>query len=233
MDQINDSTRDAATFAARSVALGRKSFGFSQPVLGVQMMDGNHRRTMSDQDSDLSLSGTTSPQKSAAEASTSDRTYHQNGAAPQPRSVSLPTPMHRSMPNGHEERPPPVPPKVPQAKYDGLPRPTNSPLQYHQTRIPPNATYQQHRVSSSEFRSQTLPSRKFVTPSSSPTTPPSSRVSVVRSPPIPPPFPNTPMSTPTSTPRTNAQITEQSLARDRSLHLRLASLPPPMMAPRL
>lgn len=230
MDQINDSTRDAATFAARSVALGRKSFGFSQPVLGVQTMDGIHRRTMSDQDSDMSLSGTTSPQSSAAEPSTSDRSSHHNGATPQPRSVSLPNPMNKPVPNGHGDRPPPVPPKVPPARYDGLPRPTNPPFQYHQTRIPPNGTPQQHRISTSDSRSQTLPSRKFITPSSSPTTSPSSRISVVRSSPISPPFPSTPMSTPTSTPRMNAQTAEQTLARDRSLHLRLASLPPPMMA---
>ncbi|KAJ3477029.1 hypothetical protein NLI96_g10751 [Meripilus lineatus] len=266
---LNDSsTRDAATFAARQVALGRKSFGFSQPVLGVHPMtlDGMHRRTVSDQDSDMSFSGTTSPMGSAAGASASDRSSHHHGnvTAPQPRSVSLPNtqiPQSRSIPNGYQDRPPPVPPKSQSATHDGLPRTSNvgtqqpPPSRMSSNNMTSNGTRPpSQRFSSSEPRAQTLPSRKFVTTpnnttSSSPTTttsPPACRgTTLVRSSPISSPPPNTThttastpaspslsTSTPTSTPRPSAQTakTSASLARDRSLHLRLASLPPPMMA---
>ncbi|CAL1699624.1 unnamed protein product [Somion occarium] len=51
-NDVNDSTHDAAAFAARSMGLGRKSFGFSQPVLGVHTSEMANGRVLCDTEDD-------------------------------------------------------------------------------------------------------------------------------------------------------------------------------------
>ncbi|KAL4245487.1 hypothetical protein ABKN59_009433 [Abortiporus biennis] len=206
---LNDSTRDAARFAARSAALGRKSFGFSQPTLSVHPAS-QHRRRMSETEDDTSDGSPSEVIPSNVPSS-----------APVNGSFTIAS-THITSPsaNGNAKAKPTQHPSRSTTPIDGLPTsstshapfslPPSIPLQ-----VTPNPSLSERQVTP-EIRSQTLPSRRVLSPSLTPAASPSTLVDSPSSSPLAPFQTTTPKPSNIADPKSN-------------LHLRLASLPPPMM----
>ncbi|KAK7685958.1 hypothetical protein QCA50_010768 [Cerrena zonata] len=96
---IYDSTHEAAVFAARSLALGRKSFGFSQPVLGVHARSGQIPSDIEDEsDASPRSSNTHRPDPALRLQSSSSQPRHSIDwpILPTQSSTGVPNPPQRS-----------------------------------------------------------------------------------------------------------------------------------------
>ncbi|TCD63912.1 hypothetical protein EIP91_004791 [Steccherinum ochraceum] len=218
-DVSGSSTQDAAAFAVRSMGLGRKSFGYSQPILGVHTNEMPNRRRMSEHDSSSEGGSTGSPRSSnvahrtslsrtavVSPNSSSGSTYTNAGPSPNTNTPSPLTTFTRTQP-----------------APDGLPSSSDEPP-WLPTPPPGDPPAAARATSPSAKPNPFDPSRDLLHE------PPSRMSSLPSRSGARPPSPSLTRSTsPSATPQMRF-ARPSDLSREQSLHIRLASLPPPMMA---